>query len=261
MTDFKGKIRENKPSKCLTYYFLVTNLIYNLDINEKLIQMKKLSTYFNVALLVLATTFFMTSCNSDKSAESEATVQTQPKVVQPKKLTRQQQAQKIQAQQRLQAQQKNRQAKPRPTYEPGVPGGKINWMTFEEAEKAMKKKPKKVFVDVYTDWCGWCKRLDKATFADKRVADYMNENFYPVKFDAQHPGPISVGGKKYENPGFDTSKRKNQRNTIHQLARKYQATGYPTVLFLNEKLDLVKAVSGYKSADAFLPLLEQYKSL
>lgn len=235
--------------------------------------MKKLSTYFSVALLVIATTFFLTSCKSDKAAEAEATTQTQTqpktnKIVQPTKLTPQQQAQKLQVQKRLQqaqknkqGQQKNTQAKKRPKYEPGVPGGKINWMTFEQAEKAMKKKPKKVFVDVYTEWCGWCKILDKATFADKRVADYMNKNFYAVKFDAQHPDPIKVGGKQYANPRFDASKPKKARNATHELAVKYKARGYPTVLFLNEKLDLMEAHSGFRPAEDFLPILQKFESL
>ncbi len=227
--------------------------------------MKKLSTYFSVALLVIATAFFLTSCKSDKAAEATAQTQTQPKtnkIVKPTKLTPQQQAQKNQGQKQLrQAQQNNQQPRQRPKYEPGVPGGKINWMTFEQAEKAMKKKPKKVFVDVYTEWCGWCKRLDAATFADKRVADYMNDNFYAVKFDAQHPDPIKLGGKKYANPRFDASKPKRARNATHELAVKYRARSYPTVLFLNEKLDLIQAVPGFRTADDFLPMLQKFQAI
>jgi len=144
------------------------------------------------------------------------------------------------------------------SYEPKFLGGKVNWMTFEEAEKAQKEQPKKVFVKVYAEWCGWCKRLDKATFADKRVADYLNENYYAVKFDAQHPDPVKLGGKEYTNPKFDTSRPKNARNATHQLALKYGARSYPTLLFLNEKMGLIRAIPGYRDADAFLPILEQF---
>jgi len=226
--------------------------------------MKKISTYFNIALLIVATTFFMVSCKSDKSAEADATTQTQTKVVQPTKNAQptaaQRNAQRNAQQRQAQAQKRPQQRKPK-SYDPKVPGGKINWMTFEEAEKAIKKKPKKVFVDVYTDWCGWCKRLDQATFSDKRVADYMNDNYYAIKFDAQHPEPIKLGGKQYSNPRFDKSKPKRARNATHELAVKYKARSYPTVLFLDEKLDLIQAVPGYRDADAFLPILEQFKSL
>ena len=59
---------------------------------------------------------------------------------------------------------------------------KIQWMDFEEAVSACTKQPKKIFVDVYTNWCGWCKKMDQTTFADPEVAKYMNENYYAVKF-------------------------------------------------------------------------------
>jgi len=146
----------------------------------------------------------------------------------------------------------------RPKHEPKVPGGKVNWMTFSEVEEAMKKEKRKVFVDLYTDWCGWCKVLDKATFADKRVADYMNENYYAIKFDAQDPKDIVLGGKKYSNPNFNPDLPKRARNATHQLAVKYGTGKFPTVAFLDEKLKLIKAVPGFKGADQFLPLLTEF---
>jgi len=224
--------------------------------------MKKILTYFNVALLISAMALFMTSCKSDKTAEAEAEAATKTQTVAPTKTPQKKQPAQLTAQQRqaqtnkLKAQQRQKRS-----YEPKVPGGKVNWVSFEQAEKSMKGKPKKVFVDVYTDWCGWCKRLDQATFSDKRVADYMNKNYYAVKFDAQHPGAITLGGKKYENPRFDASKPKRARNATHQLAQKYGARSYPTVLFLNEKMDLMQAVPGYRDADGFLPILQQFNQM
>src|SRR5690606_32916961 len=62
----------------------------------------------------------------------------------------------------------------------------INWYSFEEAVSLTEKNPKMVIVDVYTDWCGWCKKMDKETFTDSRVISYINENFYAVKINAEN---------------------------------------------------------------------------
>ena len=66
-----------------------------------------------------------------------------------------------------------------------VQAQEIKWMTMDEALTAQKKKARPIFMDVYTDWCGPCKMLDKNTFHDKAVADYINENYYAVKFNAE----------------------------------------------------------------------------
>src|SRR6187397_3084056 len=61
----------------------------------------------------------------------------------------------------------------------------INWISLQEAEKLSKKQPRKIVVDVYTDWCGWCKKMDKSTFADAKTAAYVNKHYYAVKLDAE----------------------------------------------------------------------------
>ena len=62
---------------------------------------------------------------------------------------------------------------------------KVKWYSFEEAVELNKTKPKKILVDVYTDWCGWCKKMDQNTFSHPVIAEYINKNFYAVKFDAE----------------------------------------------------------------------------
>ena len=59
----------------------------------------------------------------------------------------------------------------------------IKWLTFDEAVKQNQSQPKKIFIDLYTDWCTWCLKMEKATFAHPDIAEYINENFYPVKLD------------------------------------------------------------------------------
>src|SRR3982750_3389771 len=61
----------------------------------------------------------------------------------------------------------------------------IRWMSFTDAVRENARQPKKIFIDVYTKWCGWCKRMDATTYEDAGIAKYMNENFYAVRLDAE----------------------------------------------------------------------------
>ncbi len=63
--------------------------------------------------------------------------------------------------------------------------GNVQWITWEEAMELSKTEPRKIVVDVYTDWCGWCKKMDKATFQDEEIVEYINENYYAIKFNAE----------------------------------------------------------------------------
>jgi thioredoxin-related protein len=73
----------------------------------------------------------------------------------------------------------------------------IHWMSFEEAVKLNDAKPKRIFIDTYTEWCGWCKKMDAATFKDPAVIKYMNDNFYAVKLDAETKDTIDFHNKQF----------------------------------------------------------------
>ena len=71
---------------------------------------------------------------------------------------------------------------------------KINWMTVEEVTEAMKKRSKTIMMDVYTHWCGPCKMMKANTFTNPKVIKYINENYYAIMFDAEHPNDIVYKG-------------------------------------------------------------------
>lgn len=141
----------------------------------------------------------------------------------------------------------------------------INWMTFEEALAAQKKNPKKIFVDAYTVWCGPCKMLDKNTFKNADVVEYVNKNYYSVKFNAQGNETINFKGKTYTNPKYDP-KKASKRNSSHQLANFFRISAYPTMLFLDEEATFLTPVKGYKTPqqlELYLKLFasDDYKNL
>ncbi len=117
----------------------------------------------------------------------------------------------------------------------------INWMTWDEAVAANEKEPRKIFVDVYTDWCGWCKRMDATTFKDAAVIEALNDNFYAVKLNAEQREPITFKGKEYK---FEAGGRRGS----HQLAQMLLQgrMGYPTVVFLDAKSEVIQPVPGYQ---------------
>src|SRR5690554_786420 len=128
----------------------------------------------------------------------------------------------------------------------------IQWMTLEEAvHKAQTDpNPKNIFIDFYTDWCGWCKVMDRKTFADGNVIELMNKYFYPVKFDAEGKETVEFMGKEY---GFVAS----GRNGYHQLAAEIMQgkLSYPTFVFLTPEFQIITPIAGFVPAEDFEPIV------
>ena len=127
----------------------------------------------------------------------------------------------------------------------------IKWYTLEEALAAQKKNDKKIFIDMYTDWCKWCKVMDQKTFTNKEVIQYMNENFYAVKFNAEQKEAINFKGKKYE---FIKSGRRGIHELAYELMEK--SASYPSFILLDENLNRLGNIKGYKAPTPFLSILK-----
>ncbi|MEN0003259.1 MAG: DUF255 domain-containing protein [Bacteroidota bacterium] len=141
---------------------------------------------------------------------------------------------------------------PAPTPEPTpVNTTAIEWMTFEEAVAANQQRPKKFFVDVYTSWCGWCKVMDKQTFTDPDVIAYMNEHFYPVKFNAEQKETVTVNGQIFEF--IPDAGRRGVHTLAYSLLQGRMS--YPSVVYMNEQLQLMKVSPGFKRPEQILPEL------
>lgn len=124
--------------------------------------------------------------------------------------------------------------------------GKINWLTLEEAYALNLNEPRKIFVDVYTDWCGWCKRMDKETFANADIAAYVNENYYAVKLDAESDRSFELEGQKM---------------TERQVAQQFGVKSFPTIVLIHEDFQKFQPVPGYRPAKDFKEMLENFKAI
>ena len=136
-----------------------------------------------------------------------------------------------------------------------VQAQEIKWMTLEEALAAQKSSPKPIFMDVYTDWCGPCKMLDKNTFHDKGVADYINANYYAVKFNAEGSGDINYQGKKYANPNYVEGRR--GRNGVHEFTLFLKVKAYPSMIIFDEKGNVKEPVIGYHTPEQLMEVLKK----
>ena len=124
---------------------------------------------------------------------------------------------------------------------------KINWMTMNEALAAQETAPKKIFMDVYTEWCGPCKMLEKNTFSHKKVIEFINENYYAVKFNAEGTQEITYQDFTYTNPNYQEGRK--GRNATHFFADALKLRGYPSLVFFQDDGSLIQAIPGYKTPE------------
>ncbi len=133
----------------------------------------------------------------------------------------------------------------------------IDWISLNDAEKRMEKEPRKVLIDVYTDWCGPCKIMNNTTFKDPTVVEYINENYYAVKFNAEGPDPLEFRGRSYKNDGYDPNR--GGRNSTHDLTRAIAPVNgriaYPTIVYMDEDFNLLTPVQGLQRPAQILPIL------
>lgn len=119
----------------------------------------------------------------------------------------------------------------------------VEWQTIVQALDQAPKQNKKIILDVYTDWCGWCKRMDRDTYSDSTVQSYLAGHFVASRMNPEKDGTVEFGGKKYSQREFGQALGVN---------------GYPATAIFNEKRELLTVIPGYIQPKEFLKILQYF---
>ncbi len=115
------------------------------------------------------------------------------------------------------------------------------WLSFDAGLREARKSNKKILIDVYTDWCGWCKKMDKEVFAHAKIAPFLSDQYVLIKLNAESPAKVEY---------------KDTKSTEMGIARDFGVTGYPTFIFLEPNGDLITSLPGFVKAEDFYPVLK-----
>jgi len=126
------------------------------------------------------------------------------------------------------------------------------WVSVEEAVSLTKIDQKKILVDVYTDWCKWCKVMDQKTFSDAEVADYLSKNFHLAKFNAEQKETLIFNGKEYN---FKPNGKRGYHEFTVEILNGQPA--YPSLVLFDSHLNKLEVIRGYKSPEELLKILKE----
>lgn len=131
----------------------------------------------------------------------------------------------------------------------------VRWLSFEQLEDSLAVQPKKVFIDFYTDWCAYCRKMDQVIFTKEEVIKQLNKAYYAVRFDAETDSVVTFGGRQFINDQLDKS-----RNPLHQIAillalRNGQFSA-PTMVILDEDFKVTARYFEYMDSKRLLKALK-----
>lgn len=130
------------------------------------------------------------------------------------------------------------------------------WYNVNDALLLQQQNGKKLFIDVYTDWCGPCKWMDKNTLSHPVIQEKLDKYFIPIKFNAEGNDTITFNGRVFVNPKPNAPARMSTHEFTPYIASTERGIAYPTVVFINEQLELIQPIAGALAPAQMEPILE-----
>lgn len=136
--------------------------------------------------------------------------------------------------------------------------GKVNWMNINSLSDSLAKKPKRIFVKLYTDWCTICKMMEKKTFSKSRIYKPLNEYYYPVAFNAEQKEAVMFNDSLFQ---FDPSLGQGTHSLAYHLGKESGHLSFPTIVILDEKFNILYKYPSYMSVLNLEEVLYLYKDI
>lgn len=131
----------------------------------------------------------------------------------------------------------------------------IKWYSMSEALELQKQTNKKIFIDVYTNWCGPCKWFSANTLSNPVIEKALTDYFIPVKFNAEGKDTVLYKGKSFVNPKPDAGPRQSTHELTFEIASTPQGIAYPTIVFMDEELNIIQPIQGALQSAELEPIL------
>ncbi len=131
----------------------------------------------------------------------------------------------------------------------------LKWHSVMESIALQETEKKKVFIDVYTSWCGPCKMLEANTFSNPVIKQLLNKYYLPTKFNAECNEIIEFKGQTFINKNYSEQPRKSTHDFAVYIASTSSGLGYPTMVFLDEELNMIQPLAGYLTPQQLEPIL------
>ena len=126
----------------------------------------------------------------------------------------------------------------------------LKWLDWNTGYPLAKKQSKIILVDAFTDWCGWCKKMDRDTYANLEIINALNKDFIVIKFNPEIENIVyELDGNNY-----------NGRELYEQLTQG-KSTGFPTTYFIHPNKKQIQIAAGYLGPNDFIKVLNQVLSM